>query len=85
MERMTIRTGLNSNIPSQLQERLNSDARKFASLDTFEGHTFYLLISGDSQVHNRASLAKRIDQFKGVAFFSSNPLNRSSVSRSILT
>ncbi len=51
---------------SRIEGRLRADALRFASLETFEGQAFYLTFSVSDLSHVRTTLAKRIDQLKGV-------------------
>ena len=52
-----------------LKQRLRSDAIKFFELNTFEGQIFYLSSANYGQFYNKALLAKRIDNAKGVLVF----------------
>ena len=58
----------------QLEEKVLADEQAFSKLESFEGHTFYLTFCVSDLPQYRSSLAKRIDQFKGVLYIFASQL-----------
>jgi len=71
MERANTSKDISSVQEPLLKSRIHADAERFAGLENFEGHTFYLCLESSKENYNKASLAKRIDLFKGVILRSS--------------